>query len=154
MWAHYADGHRGAVFGFRPDLERDSFLRLIKPVVYSTDRPFLFDEGPKMLPTMASITSPAALRPYTQRLLHTKSAEWSYEEELRLCIPEEVKDGERASLLSFYPNELEEVYLGYRMEDQNRKKISELARSLNPTVKIFTCELAKRQYSLEFHILE
>src|SRR5205814_7955126 len=32
MWAHYADKHFGAVMGLLPDSEKDSFLRLIRPV--------------------------------------------------------------------------------------------------------------------------
>src|SRR5712671_1611590 len=34
MWAHYAEKHQGAVMGFLPDLGKDSFLRLIEPVIY------------------------------------------------------------------------------------------------------------------------
>lgn len=43
MWAHYAEKHRGVVLGFRPDCERDSFLRLLEPVRYN-DAPPLFYE--------------------------------------------------------------------------------------------------------------
>lgn len=42
MWAHYADQHRGVVLGFRPDIERDSFLAIAKPVQYSDKRPAFY----------------------------------------------------------------------------------------------------------------
>jgi len=38
MWAHYAQQHRGVVLGFRPDIERDSFLAIAKPVHYTDTR--------------------------------------------------------------------------------------------------------------------
>ncbi len=42
MWSHYADAHRGVVFGFKPDAARDSFLCLLEPVTYSDIRPSFY----------------------------------------------------------------------------------------------------------------
>ena len=44
MWAHYAESHRSVVLGFKPDLEKDSFLRLLEPVTYSDILPSFFKQ--------------------------------------------------------------------------------------------------------------
>ena len=48
--------------------------------------------------------------------------EWSYEQELRLTFPEEIKDERPATFNTFYASELVEVYLGYRMSDDARPR--------------------------------
>jgi hypothetical protein len=146
MWAHYADSHRGAVLGFVADLERDSMLAKIQPVRYRDERPRFIDEenGWIMQPTLES-AGEANLR-----VLLTKSSEWSYEKELRLIIRGDVPAGEPATFNPYYSNELVEVYLGYRMRDENRIEIIRLAKVLNSEVQIFAAKLATRKYALEF----
>ena len=150
MWAHYADKHKGAAIGLKADLEKDSFLRLVEPVEYNCTRPYLFESIKKWLNNPAEEHSMEAARKATQRLLHTKSQEWSYEEEVRLAIPDEVKPNETASFLEFHPNELVELYLGYRMSDDHKGQVTALAKLLNPEVRIFHTKLSKREYAIEF----
>jgi hypothetical protein len=73
--------------------EKDSFLRLMKPVNYLSKRPVAFENPFIQLsahpPSILQIASEA-----THKILHTKSIEWSYEEELRLAMPDEVLNGE------------------------------------------------------------
>jgi len=150
MWAHYAEQHRGVVVGLKPDLEKDSFLRLMEPVKYKDERPFLFESTAKWLNSALEEYSMEIAREASHRLLHTKSSEWSYEKELRLAIPDEVKPGQVASFLKFYSHELAELYLGYRMSDENKVTVVGLAKQLNPNVRIFNAKLAKRKYALDF----
>jgi len=56
MWAHYAQQHRGVVLGFRPDIERDSFLAIAKPVQYTDTRPTFYRPLDEMITRMASLT--------------------------------------------------------------------------------------------------
>src|SRR5437870_4241023 len=66
-------------------------LARIQPVTYSELRPYLFeDSGWIPRATMEYASQP------NQRLYLTKSAQLSYEEELRLVIPANVKEGESA----------------------------------------------------------
>jgi len=148
MWAHYADKHKGVVFGFKADLEKDSFLRLMEPVRYSDERPYVIQDTNSEMKSEDSGLEKA--RKATQRLLHTKSTQWSYEEELRLAIPDQVKPDEVASFLKFHPHELVEVYLGYRMKDESINKIIDLAKTLNPKVQAYSAKLSKRKYALDF----
>src|SRR5439155_1436833 len=149
MWAHYADKHRGAVLGFRADLEKDSMLRLMRPVRYSDQRPHAIDTVEEF---MAGLDIPGnqMARKIADKLFHTKSAEWAYEQECRLFMPDGVRDGETAGYFPFLPKEFEEVYLGYRMTDDNKAEITRLAKAVNSDVRIFAATLAKRKYALEF----
>lgn len=152
MWVHYAENHKGAVFGFRANIEKDSFLRLMEDVNYSSNRPVVFENPFVQLfanpPSIAQMSEEA-----TNRILYTKSTEWQYEEEIRLLMPNEVKNGKTYSALKFYPEELEEVYLGCRMDDKLKVKIIGMAKILNPNVKIYTTKLAKTGYALDFQIV-
>ena len=65
-------------------------------------------------------------------------------------MPDGVMEGEPAACFAFIRNELNEVYLGYRMNDDNKVAIIGLAKALNPDVRIFAAPLAKRKYALEF----
>ena len=144
MWAHYAEQHRGAVLGFRPDVARDSMLTQILPVAYSDRRPSLLDES-----DLLARPTPESAASANRRLYLTKSSEWSYEQELRLYIPGDMEAGQNATFKHFYATELVEVYLGCRMSGETRGKVAELARLLNAEVRVFSVSLAKRKYALE-----
>ena len=150
MWAHYADQHKGLVLGFKPSLERDSMLMLLEPVIYSNERPAFYDPKLDWNPDADKEASRIVSEQIIKRIHFTKSLHWSYEEELRFVIPDEVKQGEQASFLKFYPEELAELYLGCRMEENVKDQISSIALKLNPKVAIFQSKLAKYSYELEF----
>jgi hypothetical protein len=150
MWAHYADKHRGAVLGFLPDIEKDSVLRLTRPVRYQQVRPSLMKHPKQHIEDGLPRTPPDAGKQINRAVLYTKSSEWSYEKEVRLTLREYLLNGETESFNPFYPNELVEVYLGYRTTLEQKNRIADLARNLNPEVKVFTASLAKRRFALEF----
>lgn len=150
MWAHYAEQHKGAVLGFKADIEKDSFLRLMRPVIYCDERPFIIDGAKKSLNGHLQNNNMARAKEAAEKLLHTKSSQWKYEEEVRLAIPRERNEGESSSDLKFYPSELKELYLGVRMDSSNKERMISLAKSLNPNVAIYDSKLSKRQYGLEF----
>ena len=150
MWAHYAERHNGVVLGFRPDVEKDSFLRLLVPVVYSDQRPQFYDSMVNWKSEEDEVKQQQIGAKITRLMLYSKSDQWAYEEELRLAIPSEVKEGEAASFLKYYPNELVEIYFGCRMPDEIKSELIYLAKKLNPTIRTFSARLAKRVYDLEF----
>lgn len=144
LWAHYAQKHQGAVIGLKPNLEKDSFLRLMCPVEYKNVRPYFSIKFPEPFDD-----SEEAINKISNSLLYTKSLEWSYEQEVRFVIPDETKDG-KPSFLKFYPDELVELYLGCRMSDEDKDKVKQLARKMNPAVRIFHTKLSWQEYQLEF----
>ncbi len=147
MWAHYAEQHRGVVFGFKPDTAVDSFLCLLEPVIYSALRPSFYDP---IDPLKGARPNSEDMRAFNRYLTATKSPEWSYEEELRLVVPSFVPEGQSATFLPFHPHELVELYLGHRFPAEHRNEIVTAARSLNNDVVILQAKLAKGAYALTF----
>lgn len=150
MWAHYAEKHYGVVLGFRPDVERDSLLRPLEPVVYCDQRPKYYES----LTNWKSETNEAKQQKIgseiSRRMIYSKSLHWAYEEELRRHIPSAVKQGDSASFLKFNPRELVEIYLGCRTLEDVKTEIIDLAKRLNPNVRIFIARLAKHSFDIEF----
>jgi len=87
---------------------------------------------------------------FKNALIYSKSSHWSYEEELRIDIPNGVPVGQEATFLKFYPSELIEIYLGCRMDQPFRREIMAAAVELNPDVLIFDARPAKELYALAF----
>lgn len=145
MWSHYADAHRGVVFGFRPDAARDSFLCLLEPVIYSDERPRFFQNAEDM-----PAPTPESMRAFTRSLTATKSTHWAYEEELRVVIPSYVPEGQPAVFIPYYLTELAELYLGLRVAAGERDKLVAAARALNKDVAIFQARLTSGSYALSF----
>jgi hypothetical protein len=149
MWAHYADQHRGVVLGFRADVERDSFLAIAKPVQYSDRRPAFYQDLDEKIAANRPRTV-QEMAEFRNALIYSKSTHWSYEEELRIDIPHGVPHGQDAIFQNFYPSELAELYLGCRVDQAFRSKITAAVRQLNPDVAIFDTVLEKETYALRF----
>jgi hypothetical protein len=151
MWAHYADQHRGAVLGFRPDIETDSILRLLEPVRYSDVRPLFYELteswGVDRQPTLVSAFE------INKTLMLTKSSHWKYENEVRIVIPNEVPAGQDAIYLKFKPHELTEIYLGCRADEKFAKQSVVAAQSLNPNISVNQSVLKPRTFELSFQRL-
>ncbi|WP_082459249.1 DUF2971 domain-containing protein [Bosea thiooxidans] len=147
MWAHYAEQHRGVVFGFKPDPAVDSFLCLLEPVAYSASRPSFYDP---IDPLKGARPKPEDMRAFNWYLTATKSPEWAYEEELRLVVPSFIPEGQPANFLLFHPHELVELYLGHRFAPDRRNAIVAAAKSLNIQVAIFQAKIARGAYGLTF----
>lgn len=150
MWSHYAEHHKGAVFGFRANHEKDSKFILAQAVIYSSERPIFYKTPREYLEATAFGNTLDFLRKKTNEIIYTKSPEWAYEQECRLAIPDIIPEGKNWSTLGFHAEELSEVYLGNRMPENAKLDIILLATALNPDVKIFQTTLATREYALEF----
>lgn len=83
-------------------------------------------------------------------LVYSKSTHWAYEEEVRILIPNGVREGEPATFLNFYPSELCELYLGCRMDDQSRSELISRAKALNADVAIFDVHPSRPSYKLGY----
>jgi hypothetical protein len=148
MWAHYAEKHHGAVLGFLPNAQNYTFLHLMKPVSYSSERPYIIQGA---LDSLQNQNSMGIAEFISQQLLHTKSKEWAYEEEWRCAVPNEIRDGENDHLVSFIPNELVEIYFGVRMPETKKTSLLSLARQVNPSIKAYVMSLEKRGYGLTYN---
>lgn len=149
MWAHYADKHRGLVIGLKPNIEEGSALMHMRPVTYTENRPN-FIESTRSNEIGKSPIELAEEAFY--RVFYSKSTEWAYEQELRLAIPSVIPPGEKKYLMNLCSNEVAVVYLGCRLlkDSDKGQHIITMAKTLNPEVKIFQAQSAKRSYKLEF----
>ncbi|WP_375460013.1 DUF2971 domain-containing protein [uncultured Enterovirga sp.] len=151
MWAHYAEQHRGVVLGLRPNIERDSFLRLLRPVEYTDARPKFYPpmNGQSPLDT----TSRTQLDAFFRRMIYSKSTHWSYEREERIHVPWAVPEGRDAVYYSYHPDELAEVCLGCRATDDFKVEICKEARRVNAHVSLFEVHPSRNNYELEFQAI-
>lgn len=149
MWAHYAEQHRGVVLGFRPDVEHDSFLTVCEPVQYGDARPSFYGPFEDALWSNRPFGQ-ADIAAVRNALVYSKSSHWSYEEEVRIFIPNRVPEGQAAVFLPFYPEELCELYFGCRMDAPSRAELTSLARALNPQVALFDVKTDKSSYALGY----
>ena len=107
MWAHYAEGHRGLVFGVdicEPDCE-------VRPIIY---------EGPLRI-SRHNFNSHAPLE-----VLSRKLSAWEYEEEVRAFVRNRF----------FIKVEIKELILGSRMSNQDKSLLNELCKRTCPNVPI------------------
>jgi hypothetical protein len=120
MWAHYADQHRGGVVEFTPCIEKDSAFLASREVRYTDVRPVLYKDPIAMIIHGMIMSVDEATESIYDRLVYTKSAEWSYEKEYRLHIPNFIPAGQQYSTLAFYEQELTAIYMGCRMEEEKK----------------------------------
>ena len=147
MWAHYAEQHTGAVLGFKPDLERDSFFGVMKDVKYTNERPKFYSNLKTIGPLKPEI-SLEEIRALRDSHFYSKGLDWAYEQELRLVIPGEIPVGKTEVFLKFYPHELSELIFGVRADNDFMKMAADAAKKLNPDVAIYHAELHQDNYSL------
>jgi hypothetical protein len=91
MWAHYADGHRGAVLEIDADIAELTLKSLLIPVQFGSmiylKRPNISRYGRFRLPTFAK-AGEFHMEDYErlQRLFLSKPLSWAYEEEVRAVV--------------------------------------------------------------------
>lgn len=91
MWAHYADGHRGAVLEIDADIAELTSPNLLIPVQFGSviylKRPNTSQYGRFRIPTFAK-TGEFRMEDYErlQRLFLSKPLSWAYEEEVRAVV--------------------------------------------------------------------
>ena len=130
MWGHYADGHRGLVYGFDP---RHSFfdqrigggngVPSLQRVEYSRRRP-------RVAAPETRAPGDALAEFLANRFFFTKSDDWSYECEWRFVLPLDparTEDGEQYVALP--ERLLTTVILGSRVETGDRDRVLELVSS-------------------------
>ncbi|HET6363174.1 MAG TPA: DUF2971 domain-containing protein [Gemmatimonadota bacterium] len=127
MWGHYADGHRGLVYGFDPQhaffdqrIGSEDGVPSLQRVEYSRRRP-------RVTASDTDAPKDALAEFLANRFFFTKSNDWSYECEWRLVLPldpAQSVDGEQYVPLP--EGLLTTVILGSRVEAQDKDRILEL----------------------------
>lgn len=135
MWTRYADNHQGVGLRILPNIEKDSKFSLFRRVDYQTKRPALFDDALTYQESVLFGDHEKNNKRCIERVIYTKTLEWEYEKEYRLCIP--VIGEKDWNILSFHADEIHELYLGANMNAATKVEIVDMAKSINPKIFIF-----------------
>ena len=151
MWAHYAEKHKGAILEFSPDVANDSILLASRPVLYSDKRPLLYRSPEDMIFHGFAMTQEESMSKILDGLVYTKSVEWGYEREYRCYVPKLISKEKPFELLKFGSQELAAVYLGCKMAPKIKSRVIDLAKKINPAIKIYQADVARREYQLHYN---
>jgi hypothetical protein len=126
MWSHYAKNHSGYCIGLN-----EAKLRKISKIEYGGLVHYPLDNKfPSVHPMMDENDS-------FYLKFFTKSKDWNYEEEYRIVnfIPPDKDIDSSNRLLKYNADFIDEVILGIKMNESDRKEIIDLCKNLN--VKVY-----------------
>lgn len=130
LWSHYSYGHTGFCFGINTKklLELYTIDGSISPVNYLSNYPIIspLDDGIGALKVQ----------------LFSKSKSWSTEKEYRLIMT-----GFGGKTLDISET-IENIYLGCKISEDNRKRIKDLMKTKYGNVKGFNMEIAENRFGL------
>jgi len=138
MWSHYAASHTGFCVGFHEEKLRNSGLfGKGGPVLYNTS-------FPEMKPTPDKTPATVAEKAFIET--HTKSEDWTYEEEYRLVTTIFPKVPEPFERIVRIPDDFfAEVILGINMNDDNKRELIKLCQMK----KIPICQAEKVPFKFD-----
>ena len=147
MWAHYAEGHKGAVIEFKCVPEIDSAFCAATKVSYSNKKPTLgsFDE---LFDNLYGVNKHDYNKIY-MKLTYTKSSVWSYEKEWRYAL-KKISDADLFDLRSFSAKELNALYFGCTTSKHDQNKITNLIKEKLPHMHIYQATANPVEYKLDF----
>ena len=143
MWSHYANNHRGFCVEYNISLWKanDIRKRLIHPVIYQKD---FYDVTEHLLSQVQKGTF-NNLYPIISG--STKSKEWEYEKEWRFIF----QIGDSFPTQNYPMTCQSKVFLGHRINPENKNKILEIAKEIN--LPVYQSYASKEKYELEFELL-
>jgi len=130
MWAHYADSHRGICLGFDASDTNPFFGRALKVNNYSQTYPTvnLFRDSRDS---------------YQEKITHTKSDHWEYEQEWRIIDHEQ-----GIGVQEFSPSDLKEVIFGLDTKQSDIEEIVNLLSETQQRPKLFQAKRHDKEYKL------
>lgn len=161
MWSHYCYNHKGVCIG----LDIDKVMQSVPPMfgtIYL--KPFVIEVQYRNI-----IERPDAHQSAENIFLYqwkTKAKEWQYEQEVRLVMqnpsamyaaftPEQAKQNKKIwdwkEIRHYMPLKaecFESIYLGVNIEQNEKEKITQLAKTLNPDIKIYQMEIDTDRFNL------
>lgn len=148
MWSHYSASHTGAVFKLNAIDELDVPLLVAKKVRYSGKYPLLVTEDEWIDHALCVNRIDFVKR--ESELLLVKGKDWSYENEWRVSITNE--DYSLGGTIDFKepPEVFGAIYLGCRMEKEDKEIIMELAGRSLPNIEVWQAIQGQKTYKVEF----
>jgi hypothetical protein len=148
MWSHYANNHTGVVFKLKVLPEEDNLICVAEPVIYKS-KPLKFFSKDQLIKDILGIQKLEYNKMYRQ-YAKIKYDLWSYENEWRVWTFEWDHKNELFSDYKLFPNELETVYFGCNIDDDDLNEIKKLSISVNPKVSFKKATRIAGEYMLGF----
>lgn len=127
MWAHYANNHSGFCIEYELPTYVGPYTQLyhsLMPVIYGSQRVSILDQCVRSLQP-PGVTSSILWDIFKYGLL-LKSTDWKYQKEWRLISYDNLLSGEGQYNCKFF--KIKKVYLGNRMNTQDRLKVIEICK--------------------------
>lgn len=145
MWAHYACNHTGACMQF---YFPDNKTGIVNPPRNKPDMPPTFPlkvNYSSQRPIMTFLKKANSIEDdeNTYRSLTTKSVEWKYENEYRICTMGYVGE------VNYDPSYLKSIILGSQMNKEEEDKIRKNVKKLYGNIAIYRANLHDTEYKLE-----
>jgi len=151
MWGHYCDKLLGLVIGFDGTSEVFRQGKGLKPVAYLSQR-VIFDA--------LWVNGSREMAKFEDQIVFSKSAEWSYEKELRQffrlssLIRKPLDDGSVGHFLKFPPISVVSVTLSPRCSPEQEKEVRTILQRPDYThVKLDRAVLNETSFELGFELL-
>lgn len=148
MWSHYANNHTGVVFKLKVLPEEDNLICVANPVIYKS-KPLKFFSKDLLIKDILGLQKLEYNKMYRQ-YAKTKYDLWSYESEWRVWTFEWDHQNKLYSDYKLFPNELETVYFGCNINDEDLNQIKKLSLGINPNVSFKKAKRTVGEYILEF----
>ncbi|WP_298427927.1 DUF2971 domain-containing protein [uncultured Kordia sp.] len=142
MWGHYGNNHTGVCFEFEVanDKKEDIFS-------YDEDINFSYTNVEYTnAPIDLFCKNKIDLENVKQKLLHTKSAKWEYENEVRITAP-------RQGSLKFKKTSLKAVIFGAKSTPKNRYTLCKLLASLGYRFEFKIARIQTDQYEMKIETM-
>lgn len=143
MWSKYAENYKGVVLEFACSEQFKTPQLIAKPVLYE-DRPSLLDKAGwgKLLTRRQS----DGIQYLFNESCHTKSLDWSYQEEWRVVSFRGPGEIGKYSDYKYYPQTLSAIYFGSEISLPDREALSSLLKDELSHVMVFWGKRTDRQH--------
>ncbi len=128
MWAHYANSHQGICLEFKRDsslFAESNFVR------YSRERPIITENDSNEIRIIKTFL--------------TKSKDWKYEKEWRIC--------KKDDLYKFQPEALTGIILGAKISLEDKNKVINWVKARECRTKIYESSICHNTFSINIKIL-
>ena len=146
MWAYYAKGHTGFVVEIDRCRNENIFLKPSKRNADFKDINYVDD----------LIKSPKKLSDFPVEIFHTKSKEWSHENEVRIMLPRDPNSNtDKPNLWEFNPQVISGIIFGMKMEKCYKTEIIKYC-SVNSNlshIKLYQAKLSTTEYKIQIEQL-
>lgn len=158
MWSHYANNHSGFVVGFDSsnsffDPAKDKAIDGLRPVIYSNERAVVPKNGFELF-------NETEMREANQYLFFTKSADWEYEQEMRILADPGSAERRIAReneadicLFSFPRDAVKEIVIGARMPTESLERSVKLWQKTYSQAELYLASLNPTKFSVDVKLV-